>query len=177
MAKADRRPKPDAVETVIGPRAAFGGSLRSETSVRIDGIFEGGVIETPANVLIGEGARVSGDIVAKTVSIQGAYQGTIRADRAELLGAARVAGSINVNSFYMDESVQLTAEVNLRGLARTGAPRPSDGQRQDPGAYANGTRPIPVVGQRRAQGQGSGSPAPTQPNRPAGPPPPAPPRR
>jgi cytoskeletal protein CcmA (bactofilin family) len=136
----------------VGPRAALSGSLRSETSIRIDGIFEGGVIETPANLLLTEAARVVADVVAKTVSIRGAFQGTLRADRVELLGNARVAGAIFVNSFYMDDGVQLQAEVNLRGLARTPA------QRQ-----AEAPRPIPVIGGRRPSNGGStqgGAPVP-----------------
>lgn len=139
MAGPQQRPKADVVECRVGPRAALSGSLRSETSIRIDGMVEGGVIETPANLLITETARVAADVVAKTVSIRGAYQGTLRADRVELLGGARVGGVLYVNSFYMDESVQLVAEVNLRGVSRAPAQRAPDA-----------ARPIPVIGQRRA---------------------------
>ncbi|MGL4651135.1 MAG: bactofilin family protein [Caldilineaceae bacterium] len=147
MANPQQRPKPDAVESVVGPRAAFSGSLRSETSIRIDGVFEGGLIETPANLLITETARVAGDIVAKTVSILGAFQGTVRAERVELLGAARVGGALYVNSIYMDDTVQLLAEVNLRGLTRGAAQRSPDA-----------ARPIPVMGQRRGGLPNGGNP-------------------
>ncbi len=164
MANSSKRTSPDAVETTVGPRTAFSGSLRSETSIRIDGVFEGGVLETPANLLITEHARVAGDVVAKTVSIRGAYQGTLRADRVELLGSARVAGALYVNSLYMDETVQLLAEVNLRGVAR------SDGQRPPDVA-----RPIPVISQRRqglpangsAPAAGTGAQPAAGPSRPA----------
>ena len=53
-----QRPELDAIEVILGPRAVFSGALRSETSVRIDGTVEGGQIETPANVILTEGARV-----------------------------------------------------------------------------------------------------------------------
>lgn len=102
----------------MGPRASFSGVLRSETSVRIDGAVEGGQIETPANVILTEAARVLCDITAKTVSIRGMYRGTIRADRVELLAGSQVAGVINVVSFYMDEGVVLQAELNMRNAAR-----------------------------------------------------------
>jgi cytoskeletal protein CcmA (bactofilin family) len=114
----NQRPEPDAIEVILGPRASFSGVLRSETSVRIDGAVEGGQIETPANVILTEAARVQCDITAKTVSIRGMYRGTIRADRVELLAGSQVAGVINVVSFYMDEGVVLQAELNMRNAAR-----------------------------------------------------------
>lgn len=114
----NQRPEPDAIEVILGPRASFSGILRSETSVRIDGAVEGGQIETPANVILTEAARVQCDITAKTVSIRGMYRGTIRADRVELLAGSQVGGVINVVSFYMDEGVVLQAELNMRNAAR-----------------------------------------------------------
>jgi cytoskeletal protein CcmA (bactofilin family) len=121
MPTRTQRPQPDALEVVLGPRATFSGTLRSETSIRIDGAVEGGLIETPANVILTEGARVHCDITAKTVSIRGVFQGMLRADRVELLTGSRVAGTIQVNSFYMDDGVFMQAEVTLRG-ARPGQP-------------------------------------------------------
>lgn len=80
--------------------------------------MEGGLIETSANVILTETARVTCEINAKTVSIRGQFHGAIRADRVELLAGSRVSGTIFVTSFYMDEGVLLQAEVNLRGAGR-----------------------------------------------------------
>jgi cytoskeletal protein CcmA (bactofilin family) len=33
-----QRPETDAIEVIIGPRASFAGDLRSDTSIRIDGV-------------------------------------------------------------------------------------------------------------------------------------------
>lgn len=108
------RPEPDAIEVIVGPRTTFSGRLRSDASVRIDGVVEGGLIETPANVILTETARAECDIVAKTVSIRGLYKGVIRAQRAELLKGSQVYGALNVGSFYMDDGVLLRAEVNIQ---------------------------------------------------------------
>jgi cytoskeletal protein CcmA (bactofilin family) len=123
-----QRPEADAIEVIIGPNASFEGYLRSDTSVRIDGAIEGGRIETTANVILTELARVQCDITAKTVSIRGVYHGTIQADRVELLEGCQVHGVLNVNSFYMDDGVALRAEVNIQGekvQKRPVAPRPA----------------------------------------------------
>ncbi len=110
-----QRPEPDAIEVVIGTRATFNGHLRCDTSIRIDGAVEGGHIETPANVILTETARVQCDITAKTVSIRGLYKGVLRADRVELLEGSQIYGSLYVNSFYMDDGVLLRAEINIQG--------------------------------------------------------------
>lgn len=111
----NQRPAPDAIEVIIGPRATFNGNLRCDASVRIDGAVEAGHIETPANVILTETARVQCDITAKAVSIRGRYKGTIRADRAELLEGSQIYGALYVNSFFMDEGVLLRAELNIQG--------------------------------------------------------------
>ena len=117
-----QKPEPDAVEVIIGPRASFNGNLRSDTSIRIDGAIEGGNLETPANVILTETARVQCDIIAKTVSIRGMYRGVIRADRVELLEGSQVHGALHVNSFFMDDGVLLRAELNIQGAAAEQAP-------------------------------------------------------
>ena len=110
-----QRPEHDAIEVIIGPRATFSGTLKCDASIRIDGAAEGGHIETPANVILTEMARAQCDITAKTVSIRGTFQGTIRADRVELLEGSQIYGTLHVNSFFMDEGVLLRAELNIQG--------------------------------------------------------------
>ncbi len=112
------RPEPDAVEVTLGARASFAGTLRSETSIRIDGSVAGGLIETPANVLITGNARVVCEVIAHVVSISGSFEGAIRADRVELLAGSQVAGLIHTASLFREEGAMLTAEVRMRDGAR-----------------------------------------------------------
>jgi cytoskeletal protein CcmA (bactofilin family) len=112
--RRDSRPAPDQIEVVIGRRATFNGQLRCDASVRLDGTVEGGLIETPGNVLISESARVMADIVARTVSVAGAYKGTITADRVELLEGARLWGTVNVRTFLLDEGAHFHGELVMQ---------------------------------------------------------------
>lgn len=132
-----QRPEPDAIEVVIGARATFNGHLRCDASIRIDGAVEGGEIETSANVILTETARVQADIVARTVSIRGLYKGTLHAERVELLQGSQIYGALHVGSFYMDDGVVLRAELNIQG------PAPSD----QPFASPRAERPpsIPIL--------------------------------
>lgn len=130
--RRDSRPHPDQIEVVIGPRATFNGQLRCDGSIRLDGTVEGGLIETPANVLITEGARVQVDIKAKTVSIAGAYNGVITADRVELLAGGRLWGTINVRTFLLDEGAHFHGQLLMQDDAPAEpllAPRPPNGDK------------------------------------------------
>ena len=71
MFRRNERPQPDAIEVIIGPRATYSGALRSDSSIRIDGVVESGLLETLANVILTEGARVNCEIRARNVSIRG----------------------------------------------------------------------------------------------------------
>ncbi len=111
MFKRDQRPEPDRVDVVIGESAVITGEIRCETSVRIDGVMEGGRIETLGNVIIGPNARVLADIKAKTVSVSGAYKGDLTAQRVELLEGGRMWGAIRVASFLLDEGGFMHGEL------------------------------------------------------------------
>ena len=134
-----QRPEADTIEVIIGPHASFSGDLRSDTSIRIDGVVDGGHIETPVNVVLTETAHVNAEIYAKTVSIRGYYRGKLQADRVELLKGSQVHGELHVNSFYMDEGVTLRAEVDIQGAESeksTKLSRP-DTEFIDPGGHAD----------------------------------------
>lgn len=122
MFRRSNRPEPDAIEVIIGPRATYNGVLRSDTSIRIDGVMESGLLETPANVIITENARVNAEIRARTVSIRGEFDGLIRADRAELLAGCHVSGVLFVKSFLLDDGATLDGELHMQGISQTAPP-------------------------------------------------------
>ena len=91
------------IENVLGPSASYQGHLKSKGNVRIDGYFDGS-IETSGNVIVGEGAKVTADIIANNVQVWGAVKGKIYATgRLEILPAGRVWGEIQVTSLLIDE--------------------------------------------------------------------------
>ena len=130
--RRQNRPAPDQIDVVVGRRATFSGELRCDASIRLDGTVEGGLVETPSNVLITESARVMADIKAKTVSIAGAYKGVITADRVELLEGGRLWGTIHVRSFLLDEGAHFQGELVMVGETADEPlllPRPASGDK------------------------------------------------
>jgi len=111
----ESRPEPDQIEVVLGPRASFSGHLRCDGSIRLDGVVEGGSIETPANVIVTSEAKVIADITARNVSVAGAVKGVITAERVELLDGGRIWGKVNAGSFLLDEGGFLRGELVMQG--------------------------------------------------------------
>ena len=122
MFRLFKKTEMDAIEVIIGPQSTFNGVLRSDTSIRIDGAVEGGFVETAANVILTETSYVQCDIVARTVSIRGTYNGTIRADRVELLEGSQAYGLLQVDSFFMDEGSMLNADLIIQGVRQNISP-------------------------------------------------------
>ena len=113
----EKRPEPDQIEVILGPRSSFNGHLRSDSSIRLDGVVEGGSIETPANVIVTPSAKVIADITAHSVSVSGAVKGTITAERVELLDGGRIWGTVKAASFLLDEGGFLRGELVMQGGA------------------------------------------------------------
>lgn len=115
MFSREKRPEPDQIEVTLGPRATFKGDIRCDGSVRLHGVVEGGTIDVLGNVLITESAKVVANITARTVSVAGAFKGTINAQRVELLAGGRIWGQVKVASFLLDEGGFLRGELIMHG--------------------------------------------------------------
>jgi cytoskeletal protein CcmA (bactofilin family) len=94
-----------AVTGVIDQGCEFEGKLCFQGTVRIGGTFRG-EIYTPDTLIVGEGARVHGQIDAGTVIISGEVSGSVRAKhRVEIHQPAIFRGDILTPSLKVDEGV------------------------------------------------------------------------
>ena len=115
LGRNNKKPPIDKIETVIGPNTNFDGHLKCDGSVRIDGVCEGGLIETVGNIIVGAEAMVAADLVARNVSVSGAVTGTIKASgRLEILSTGRVWGDVEVGSFLLDEEGYFRGQLMMR---------------------------------------------------------------
>lgn len=94
-----------AVTGVIDQGCEFDGKLCFQGTVRINGAFRGQIF-TPDTLVIGENARVTGDIEAGVVIISGEVNGNIRANkRVEIHKPGVFRGDIYTPSLKVDEGV------------------------------------------------------------------------
>ncbi len=101
------------VETLIGKTSVLKGTINSENSLRIDGVFEGSVI-SQGDVFIGASGRVTADICARNVTISGHVVGNVSVDeKLELLVGATLNGDIKVKKLVIEEGAE------FKGISET----------------------------------------------------------
>jgi cytoskeletal protein CcmA (bactofilin family) len=93
----------DSVST-LGPGIVITGNIICEGSTQIFGRVTGDI--QAAQIVIGEGARVEGNLTALEVAINGTFKGTIRGNNVRLKGTANVEGEIFSKSLAVEENVQ-----------------------------------------------------------------------
>lgn len=80
------------------------GKISGEGTLNVFGHVEGEV--RASNVVINEGARVEGDVIAEELTIGGQVKGAIHASRVKLNGTAVVEGDIFHRSLSIEENAR-----------------------------------------------------------------------
>ena len=83
-----------SINTIIGNGSSVSGDIQINGFVRVDGNINGN-LKTDGNVIIGDNAKIRGNIEAKSVIIGGIVLGNIHADESvKLLSSSVVRGDI-----------------------------------------------------------------------------------
>jgi cytoskeletal protein CcmA (bactofilin family) len=118
--KSAARVSADQIST-IGRSMTVVGKIVDEGTVHVFGQIEGEL--RALTVLIGEGAKVEGDLVAEELTIGGMVKGTIHANRVRLSGTAVVEGDIFHQSLSIEENARFEGsskrEDNAGDMLRT----------------------------------------------------------
>ena len=94
-----------SINTLIGPHTFVKGNLYIAGFIRIDGDIEG-AIETKGRIIIGENARIKGNIRALTAIIGGIVQGDIiTPEGVTVLSTGLVIGTIITKKINIEEMV------------------------------------------------------------------------
>jgi cytoskeletal protein CcmA (bactofilin family) len=93
-----------SINTIIGKGSAISGNMKVNGFIRIDGDIDGS-LETDGNVIVGENARIRGDLTAKSVIIGGIIKGNIKASESvKILAEAAVIGDVLSRKVQVDGS-------------------------------------------------------------------------
>lgn len=83
-----------SINTILGPGSAISGDIKVNGFVRIDGDIDGN-LETDGNVIIGEKARIRGNVTSKSIIIGGIIVGNVHSQESvKLLPESVVIGDI-----------------------------------------------------------------------------------
>ncbi len=92
-----------SINTILGKGSSVTGNLRINGFVRLDGDIDGN-LETDGNVIIGDNARIRGDVKAKSVIISGIVVGNIIAQEGiKILSEASVLGDVISRKVQIDD--------------------------------------------------------------------------
>ncbi len=104
--------------TFLGKGVDFKGKAKFDTSVRIDGHFDG-QIAAQDTLIIGEGGVVKGEITCETIICSGKIEGNIVASqKVQLLKPAVLIGGVRAPSFAVEEGVVFhgSCDMGVSGL-------------------------------------------------------------
>ena len=94
-----------SINSIIGNGSSIRGDIKINGFMRIDGDLEGN-LETTGNVLVGENARIAGNITARSITVGGIIKGNDDApEQVHLLSSSIVIGDIQTRRFQADENV------------------------------------------------------------------------
>jgi cytoskeletal protein CcmA (bactofilin family) len=94
-----------SINSILGVGSTIRGDIKINGFVRIDGDIDGN-LETTGNVIIGENARMQGNITARSVTVGGIVKGNITASESvQLLSTSIVVGDILTHHIMADEKV------------------------------------------------------------------------
>ena len=93
--------------TTIGPDAVFKGQLQFEKGVRLLGRFDG-EITSDGQLLVAEGATLTGEVKAGTIRIDGQVKGNLNAKvKVQLTASARLEGDVQAARLEVAEGAVL----------------------------------------------------------------------
>ena len=99
--------------TIIGGKSSFEGRFAVKGNLKIDGKFEGKVLQVD-QLQIGPEGKVKSDITASSVVIEGIVIGNINASiRILLLSTARVLGNIKTPELIIQDGVVLEGKCTI----------------------------------------------------------------
>ena len=127
------RPAERSAASIIGPDLTIMGNLISSGEVQVDGEVQGDLHGT--HVVIGEGAKITGGVLAKEIIVRGHVMGSIRGQKVMLQSSSHVEGDV------YHESLSIEQGAYFEGKSRRSENPLSDVQRPTP----NGQAPTPNV--------------------------------
>lgn len=105
--------EPPTANTIIGVNSTFRGTLMVSGTLRIDGEFEGDILNCE-RIEIGEHGVMRADVEVKEALVIGRVHGNIRAlGNIEMKAGARIEGDVAAMTVTMEQGVHFTGRCTM----------------------------------------------------------------
>ncbi len=112
FSKTDRPGAGSGVPSIISADMNVSGNLSGDGVMQVDGTVEGDI--RCAEVTIGRGAQVRGEVECDTVHVHGTVTGEIRARSVSLSASARVTGDIQHEELSIEAGAYMEGKLLRR---------------------------------------------------------------
>lgn len=109
--------------SVIGPDVRIVGDIITQGEMQIDGQVEGDI--TCQTLVVGEGARIIGEVTAENVRVHGALTGKINANQVMVAKSAQVVGDITHETLEIEAGGHLEGHLIHKGTSPAKAAQPT----------------------------------------------------
>ena len=100
--------------SVIGPTLVFKGELSADEDLVIEGTIEGTIAHHKKNLAIGKKGRVTADIHASSVLVEGELNGDIHSDGlVSLAKGSTVIGNVYCARIVMEEGARFNGKIEM----------------------------------------------------------------
>ena len=92
------------INSILGPGTIFEGNFTTKETTRVEGTVHGD-ITSEGTIILGEKAKILGNITAKNVIVGGSVEGNINVDgKIELTTTGSIKGDISTKNLIIDEN-------------------------------------------------------------------------
>ncbi len=103
---------------VIGKSVQIRGEVKGNEDLVVEGLIEGTITLSEHKLTVGANARVTANVTARDVVVQGLLQGDIHAaGRVELRSGSQVNGDIRAARLSVEDNAIFSGKVELDGTA------------------------------------------------------------
>ena len=100
-----------SINSIVGPGTSVVGDIDAVGFVRVDGALRGN-LKTKGRIVIGEKARIRGDVTGTAVTVGGVVQGSVVArDRIIVLSGAILLGDVVTRCIQADEGCLIHGKI------------------------------------------------------------------
>ena len=99
--------------TIIAHGTLIKGDIELKSNLYIDGSVEG-EIHTTGNVVVGKTGVAKGDVQVHTITVSGQFDGSVVADKVEILEGGILSGKVSSKVFVIEANGIFEGESSLR---------------------------------------------------------------
>jgi cytoskeletal protein CcmA (bactofilin family) len=107
-------PVPSSGATRLTPGISVKGAFSGQADMFVDGELEGSVNLPESSVTVGQNGRVSADIAAREIIVQGAVHGNLHGRERVLLGrSSRVNGDVETQRIMIEDGARFRGHITM----------------------------------------------------------------